>query len=142
MKKLIFTVIFSAFFFSFNVFSTPVPHTIHGVTTINIYQAKRLHDLGVPFLDVRPTDEWRWGHISQAHNLSLHEKFQELKSLSHTDRNTPIIIYGNSSNHMPAAIASYLASLWGYERIFFLRDGYYKWLAKDLPVTFNTSLLP
>ncbi|MGB1271189.1 MAG: hypothetical protein ACPG5T_03875, partial [Endozoicomonas sp.] len=55
------------------------------------------------------------------------------------DKETPIVIYGNSTYHMRGAIGSYLASLWGYQRVFFLRDGYYSWLALDFPVTLKSD---
>ena len=41
---------------------------------------------------------------------------------------------------MRAAIGSYLAVVWGYERVFFLRSGYYSWLAMDYPVKLKYDL--
>ena len=57
------------------------------------------------------------------------------------EKTTPIVIYGNSTYHMRGAIGSYMAAIWGYERVFFLRNGYYGWLALDYPVTLKSDVL-
>ncbi|WP_330926963.1 rhodanese-like domain-containing protein [Candidatus Sororendozoicomonas aggregata] len=111
------------------------PMTIKGVITINTHQAKLLHELGAPFVDVRPHSQWQWGHVDGAHNLDLREGFQQLFIAGALDKNAPVVIYGNSTYHMRGAIASYLAAMWGYKQVFFFRDGYFSWLALDYPVT-------
>lgn len=135
-------LLFIALFFSLNSFivsATESPVDIKGVITINSYQAKKLHELGAPFIDIRPEKEWEWGRIKGAHNLVLHERFRELFMTGELDKTMPLVIYGNSSYHMSAAIASYLAALWGYKNIFFFRNGYFTWLALDYPVVLNSS---
>lgn len=111
------------------------PASVQGVITINSYQAKRLHELGAVFVDVRPYNQWLWGHVDGAYNLDLQDEFQKLMLPDVLDKQTPLVIYGNSSYHMRGAIGSYLAALWGYEKVFFFRSGYYSWLAMDYPVT-------
>lgn len=123
------------------------PTQINGVVTINTYQAKRLHDIGALFIDVRSHRQWQYGHVDGSHNLDLRGGFRQLFSPGVVDKETPIVIYGNSTYHMRGAIGSYLAALWGYQRVFFLRDGYYSWLALDFPVTLksdkaNTASVP
>lgn len=115
------------------------PYTINGVYTISSHQAKRLHDVGALFIDVRPSQQWQFGHVEYAYNLDLQRGFQQLTEPDVLDKNTPIVIYGNSNVHMRGAIGSYLAALWGYKRVFFLRDGYYNWLAHDYPVTLKSD---
>lgn len=115
------------------------PLSINGVYTINSYQAKRLHDVGALFIDVRPLQQWQFGHVKNAYNLDLQGSFSELTRPGVLDKNTPIVIYGNSNVHMRGAIGSYMAALWGYKRVFFLRDGYYNWLAMDYPVTLKSD---
>ena len=115
------------------------PVNIKGVITINSHQAKRLHELGAPFVDVRPGDQWSWGHVEGAHNLDLRGGFRQLFMPGTLDKDTPIVIYGNSSYHMRGAIASYLAALWGYRKVFFFRDGYFSWLALDYPVVLKSD---
>ncbi|WP_062269578.1 rhodanese-like domain-containing protein [Endozoicomonas arenosclerae] len=116
------------------------PVNIKNVVTINTHQAKRLHELGALFIDVRPYQQWEWGHIDRSHSLDLRAGFRQLFMPGTLDKKTPIVIYGNSTYHMRGAIASYLAALWGYKRVFFFRDGYFSWLALDFPVTLHSDL--
>ena len=115
------------------------PVNIKDVVTINTHQAKRLHSLGALFIDVRPYQQWNWGHVDGAHSLDLRAGFRQLFMPGTLDKDTPIVIYGNSTYHMRGAIGSYLAALWGYKRVFFFRDGYYSWLALDYPVTLKSD---
>ncbi|WP_157673601.1 rhodanese-like domain-containing protein [Endozoicomonas ascidiicola] len=115
------------------------PEQINGVITINTHQAKRLHDIGALFIDVRPVKQWKYGHIDGSEHLDLRGSFRQLLVPGILDKETPIVIYGNSTYHMRGAIGSYLAALWGYERVFFLRDGYFSWLALDYPVSLRNG---
>ena len=116
------------------------PTNINGVITINVQQAKRLHDVGALFIDVRPRQQWLYGHVENSRNLDLRSGFRDLINPGVLSKDTPIVIYGNSSYHMRGAIGCYLAALWGYKRVFFLRDGYYYWLAMDYPVTLKSDM--
>ena len=116
------------------------PVEINGVITINTFQAKRLHDVGALFLDVRPYQQWQFGHVEYARSLGLRQGFRQLLEPETLDKETPIVIYGNSTYHMRGAVGSYLAALWGYKRVFFLRDGYFSWLTMDYPVTLKSDI--
>ncbi|WBA87952.1 rhodanese-like domain-containing protein [Endozoicomonas sp. GU-1] len=117
------------------------PEEINGVITINTHQAKRLHDIGALFIDVRPYQQWQYGHVDGSHSLDLRGGVSSAAGAGGSGKETPIVIYGNSTYHMRGAIGSYLAALWGYERVFFLRDGYYSWLALDYPVTLKSDVV-
>lgn len=110
------------------------PEYINGAITIDSHQAKKLHELGAIFLDVRPEEEWSWGHIEGAYSFDLQGGFRQLFIPGALDKDIPMIIYGNSSYHMRGAIASYLAMVLGYKKVFFFRDGYFSWLALDYSV--------
>lgn len=116
------------------------PGVIDGVVTIDTHQAKRLHDAGALFIDVRPYLQWQLGHVAGSHSLDLRSGFRQLMVPGILEKTTPIVIYGNSTYHMRGAIGSYMAAIWGYERVFFLRNGYYGWLALDYPVTLKSDV--
>ncbi len=122
--------------------ATEAPNSIDGVITVNVHQARYLFEAGAVFLDVRPQKEWEWGHVEGAHNLDLSSAFSQLSYRDDIDRKTPLVIYGNSSYHMQGAFASYLASIWGYERIFYLHGGYFSWLSQDFPVNLKAEREP
>ena len=54
------------------------PSQINGVVTINSDQAKRLHDIGALFVDVRPNAQWQYGHVEGSHSLDLRAGFRQL----------------------------------------------------------------
>lgn len=105
---------------------------IDGAMTVNVYQAKRLHDLGAVFIDVRSPEAWRWGHVHGAVHLDLMGRFAGLAD-PQWPRDVPLVIYCDSDVCPAAALASALAVEWGYETVFYFRDGYFSWMLADLP---------
>lgn len=110
------------------------PEHVEGATTVNAAQAIRLHEQGAVFIDIRTQQEWNWGHLEGARHLGLKSTFALLYRDGFMDRKTPVVIYGNGAHRARAAFASRLAVLWGYEKVFYFREGYFSWLAFDLPV--------
>lgn len=104
------------------------------VVTVDVQQAKRLHDLGAVFIDIRGHDAWRIGHIDKA----LHfEFYQDLNSLKHSktiSKDTPLVFYCESSECVTAAYASAVSLYWGFDQVFYFQDGYFAWLLKDYPI--------
>ena len=127
---------------TFPATAAEAPASIDGVITVNVHQARYLYEAGAVFLDVRPFEEWEWGRVEGAHNLDLSSAFSQLSYRDDIDRKTPLVIYGNSTYHMQGAFASYLASTWGYERIFYLHGGYFGWLSQDFPVDLKAEREP
>ncbi len=115
------------------------PEHVKGATTVNTAQAMRLHELGAMFIDIRTRREWNWGHVEGAHHLGLKSTFALLYHEGFMDRKTPVVIYGSGTHRIRAAFASYLAVLWGYEKVFYFREGYFSWLAFDLPVVMRSD---
>ena len=46
---------------SFGAHAAEAPDNVDGAMTVNVFQAKRLHELGAVFIDVRADREWLWG---------------------------------------------------------------------------------
>lgn len=123
------------FFHISTIFANEAPKTVKGATTINSTQAQNLYlQEDAIFIDIRPRNEWLWGHIDGAQHLGLKSTFSFLYHDGFINRNTPLIIYGNGSHEMKAALASYMAILWEYKNVFYYREGYFAWLALDLPI--------
>ena len=110
------------------------PFEVPGAMTINTYQAKRLHDLGALFVDVRPSREWAWGHIEGALHLDLAHGFSGL-ALDEWPRNVPLVVYCDSEVCPSSAEAARLAVDWGYQHVFYFRSGYFAWMLEDLPLS-------
>lgn len=110
------------------------PLEVPGAMTVNTYQAKRLYDLGAVFVDVRPSREWGWGHIEGALHLDLERGFAGL-ALAELPRTVPLVVYCDSEVCPSGAEAVRLAVDWGYQQVFYFRQGYFAWMLEDLPLS-------
>jgi rhodanese-related sulfurtransferase len=119
--------------FAFAVHASEAPSEIKGAMTVNVYQAQHLHQLGAVFIDVRSSDAWRWGHVHGAVHLELTSRFAGLAD-PQWPRDVPLVIYCDSEVCPAAALASELAVEWGYESVFYFREGYFGWMLADLPL--------
>jgi len=113
--------------------------TINGAKTVDAYQALTLFEKGATFIDVRDQFEYQLGHIRSALHLDLKRDFNDLYLIETLDRNIPIVIYCNSAHCYRSAVATFLAVAWGYENVHYFKDGYFTWMALDLPVVMNNS---
>ncbi len=112
---------------------------IKGAKTIDAYQALSLFEKGATFIDVREQFEFQLGHIRSAVHLDLKRGFNDLYLIETLDRNIPIVIYCNSAHCYRSAVATFLAVAWGYDNVHYFKDGYFTWLALDLPVVMDHS---
>ena len=111
------------------------PLIIEGATTVGLDKAKSLYDKGAVFIDVRDREAWTVGHIEGAVNLDFNGKeFSVLYISEDLDRNTPIVFYTSSALNIRSAMASFFATNWGYSNVYYFRDGFYSWIAADMPV--------
>jgi len=108
------------------------PLEIDGAMTINVYQARQLHELGAVFIDVRPSREWSWGHVDGAVHMDLARGFFGL-SQADWPRSVPLVVYCDSEVCPASAEAVRLAVAWGYEQVFYFRQGYFAWVLADFP---------
>jgi rhodanese-related sulfurtransferase len=113
--------------------------SISGAKTVDAYMAMRLFEQGATFIDVRDQFEYQLGHIRSAVHLDLKRDFNDLYLIETLDRNIPIVIYCNSAHCYRSAVATFLAVSWGYENVHYFKDGYFTWLALDLPVVMDNS---
>lgn len=113
--------------------------SIKGAKTIDAFEALSLFEQGATFIDVRDDFEYQLGHIRSAVHLDLKREFNDLYLIETLDRNIPIVIYCNSAQCYRSAVATFLAVAWGYENVHYFKDGYFTWLALDLPVIMNNS---
>lgn len=116
------------------------PLVIEGATTVGLDKARSLYDEGAVFIDVRDRQSWSLGHIEGAVNLDFNaNEFSVLYLSEDLDRSTPIVFYTSSSLNIRSAMASFFASNWGYTNVYYFRDGFYTWMAADMPVTLKMA---
>ena len=109
------------------------------VVTVDVFQAKQLFDLGAVFVDVRSNSEWQLGHIANALHLDFQRDFENIRTMTEIDQQTPLVIYCSSSECLLGAYASAVSAFWGYQNVFYFRAGYFGWMLQDFPVVMNLS---
>lgn len=112
---------------------------IKGARTIDAFEALTMFEKGATFIDVRDQFEFQLGHIRSAVHLDLKRDFNDLYLIETLDKDIPIVIYCNSAHCYRSAVATFLAVAWGYENVHYFKDGYFTWLALDLPVVMGYS---
>jgi len=113
--------------------------SIKGANSIDAFEALNLFEKGATFIDVRDQFEYQLGHIRSAVHLDLKRDFNDLYLIETLDKDIPIVIYCNSAHCYRSAVATFLAVAWGYENVHYFKDGYFTWLALDLPVVMGNS---
>lgn len=108
------------------------PTEVEGAMTVSVDQARQLHELGAVFIDVRSAREWDWGHVQGAVHLELARGFVGL-SQREWPRSVPLVVYCDSDACPASAEAVRLAVDWGYQQVFYFRQGYFAWMLADLP---------
>jgi rhodanese-related sulfurtransferase len=109
------------------------PKQIAGAVTIDVTEARALFDRGVKFVDVRGPS-WDLGHIPGAVHLFLKEQFSEAALAEVTQKDEEIVFYCMVPNCLLSSKACARAVSWGYENVYYLRDGFPAWQAAGHPV--------
>src|SRR6266446_1652403 len=96
-------------------------------------EARNLMEKGAVLVDVRESDEWRQGHISQA--VSIPKGFLELRIEEKVpDRKAPVILQCASGMRSNLAALTLKKEL-GYENLYSLVGGFNAWKDAGLPWT-------
>ncbi len=111
------------------------PAMVPGSKTVSVNEAKKLFDDGAVFIDVRSVQSWKRGRIPKSVHLDLLKDFSE-ESLSScvSNKSTGVVIYCNGPHCLRSSIASAKAIKWGYEKVYYFRDGFPAWIRADYPV--------
>jgi len=110
------------------------PSFIPGAISIDVVEARQLYDRGVMFIDTRPEVDWNTGHVAGAVPLELEEMFTEEALSKLIDRAEETVIYCQGSRCLRSSKATEKAILWGFEKIYYFRDGFPAWKAAAYPI--------
>lgn len=124
-------------FFTLSAKADETPLGVSGATTINVFKAKELYDRGAVFIDVRSDEEWTIGHIDGALHMDFQKDFSKLYNSEYVSRDTPIVIYCNSSNCLRSAYAVAVSVYWGFRQVYYFRGGYFAWILQDYPAVMS-----
>ena len=110
------------------------PETVDGAKSINAQEAKSLFNQGVIFVDVRKDSDWEAGRIPGAEHLDLESNYSEEALLAVVSKDDPVVIYCNGIFCLRSSEAAKKAVKWGYQKIYYFREGYPSWKQSDYPV--------
>ena len=129
-KNLYFLFLMIVAMFAVNVAQAESPTEVKGATTIDVATAMELFDRSVPFIDVRNERHYARGHISGAVNLRLgNGAFNESSLAEVADKDQEVVLYCNGHSCIASSEACKKAVSWGWEKIYYFRDGYPGWKA-------------
>jgi rhodanese-related sulfurtransferase len=110
------------------------PLTIEGATTVDPATAKTLFDRAVPFIDVRDDADWNAGHIPGAVHLELYNVFSEAKLTDVVNKDEEVVFYCQGTSCGLSSSACVSAVSWGFERVYYFREGFPGWKAAGYPI--------
>ncbi len=110
------------------------PTEVSGATTVDHVAAKALFDRGITFIDVRGDGSWNNGHIPDAVHLDLKGGFSEAALSAAVTKGQEVVIYCMGPRCLLSSKACALAVAWGFENIYYLREGFPSWKAAGYPV--------
>lgn len=110
------------------------PTKVDGATTVDAAKAHELFQEGVPFVDARKDADWNAGRIPDAIHLNVKTVLNEKSLGEHVKKDEPVVFYCNGPSCMRSSKASAMAVGWGYENVYYFRDGFPAWKAAGYPV--------
>jgi rhodanese-related sulfurtransferase len=109
-------------------------YEVDGATTIDVREAKALHDRGVKFVDVRAARGFAPSHIPGAYNLVVAAELsrESLGRIAGTDEEVVLSCHGKTCPD--SAYASAKAVIWGYKHVYYFAGGFPAWQEAGYPV--------
>ncbi len=110
------------------------PAKVIGATTVDTMFAKGLWDKGdIIFIDVRPQEKYKAGHIPRAKNLPLDNFTPETLSAI-AKKNDRVVFYCTGVPCLASSEATKKALEWGWTSVFYYRKGFSSWKGAGLAV--------
>ena len=110
------------------------PESIAGATTVDATKAKQLFDSGAAFIDVRKDSDWEAGRIPDAIHLELKSGLTEEALLEEVGKDEAVVFYCNGHKCMRSSKAATKALGWGFNKVYYFRDGFPSWKAAGNPI--------
>ncbi len=109
-------------------------YEVTGATTIDVRQARTLHDRRVKFVDVRPAKQFASSHVPGAFNLDVATELSR-ESLSRiVGKDEEFVLSCHGRTCPDSAYASAKALMWGFKRVYYFAGGFPAWEEAGYPV--------
>ena len=114
-------------------------YNVKGTTKIDAPTAKRLHDGGAKFVDVRTALSFNRGHAPGAVNLSVVEALSKDTLSKAVSRDEEVIFSCHGKYCGDSAYASAKALAWGFKNVYHFAGGFPAWQDAHYPVETNAG---
>jgi rhodanese-related sulfurtransferase len=109
-------------------------YDVTGATTIDLQQAKTLHDRGVKFVDVRAAQDFARGHVPRAFNLDVATELSRDSLSRIVGKDEEFVLSCHGKTCPDSAYASAKALIWGFKRVYYFAAGFPGWQEAGYPV--------
>jgi rhodanese-related sulfurtransferase len=103
-------------------------------TTIGTDEAKRMVEAGTRIVDVRRPDEWNYGHISEATQVTIEGIYTFGTALQQENLPLDEDVMFICASGQRSAMASEIASLLGFKKVYNVARGMSGWTSRGYPV--------
>lgn len=110
------------------------PTNVTGAITVDAKKAKALFDKGVIFVDVRSNKDYAAGRIPDSVHIELKKIYNKDSLGKHVKPGDAVVIYCNGHSCLRSSKAAAQAVSWGYNKVYYFRDGYPSWKSAGFPV--------
>lgn len=110
------------------------PESVEGATTVDAAAAKQLFDQEAAFVDLRKQNVWNAGRIPGAIWLEFKNGFNEQTLTAEVDKDEKVVFYCSGVHCPRSAKAATSAVGWGYQQVYYFREGYPAWKSAGYPV--------
>lgn len=110
------------------------PTSVEGATTVDAAAAKQLFDDGAAFVDLRKANAWNSGRVPGAVWLDFKGAFNQAALADAVEKDEKLVFYCSGVRCPRSAKAATQALSWGYQQVFYFRDGFPAWKQAGYPV--------
>lgn len=127
-------LLFSAASYSATELVDSTPESIPGATTVDAASAKALFDSEATFVDLRKENMWNSGRVPGAVWLDYETRFNAAALEAAVAKDEALVFYCSGVRCPRSSEAAVQALAWGYEKVYYFRDGFPAWKNAGYPV--------
>jgi len=109
------------------------PTEVPGATTVDAQQAKDLFDREAAFIDLRKENMWDSGRIPGAIWLDFKKDFSKDSIEAEVGKDEQVVFYCSGVRCPRSSKAAAKAVNWGYNQVYYFRDGFPAWKKAGYP---------
>jgi rhodanese-related sulfurtransferase len=110
------------------------PESVPGATTVDAKMARQLFEQEAAFVDLRKDTAWNAGRIPGAIHIDFKKSFSQDALQAEVGKEEAVVFYCSGIRCPRSAKASEKALGWGYDQVYYFREGFPAWQQAGYPV--------